>query len=97
MSFDPAAGEAHLREIREVRRLAADYFADASGTPVIWRETVLLVDSHYRGRRFDFARGAAVWSPGEGSIAILVDGKLVDCLALDAHDSTAAMPLAKAA
>jgi len=91
MGIDIAAGEAHLRELTAVRRRIAEYFSVPDAPPPKWRETFLLDDSFYRGRRFDFPQGAAVWSPGERTIAIWRDGQLVEKLRLVVNDE-AKMP-----
>jgi hypothetical protein len=97
MAIDIAAGESHLRELQEVRRRIGEYFATQDSAPASWRETILLVDSFYQGRRFESPLGAAVWSPEEKTIAILRGQQVVECLAIETLDEPAPSAMARAA
>lgn len=98
MAIDLAAGEAHLRQVEWVRQRFVAFFSTDDGAPVQWRESFLLVKDLYQGRRFECAAGAAVWSPAEGTVAFLRDGRVVDYVPVTTQDQTPlAEPIARAA
>jgi len=78
--------------IDRVRRLVSQAFAEVGlAEPAEMRETILIRDGYYCGRRFETEAAAAVWFMEENQVKVYqADGKVVCVLELGAATVRAA-------